>query len=108
LIGPTDRGILIRRSTKKAKGKIQKGDLLKYSQRHKVISNIQEEEAVKVDCNFWDWQESMGGMGSSYKWLKQNPQLMSKDLIHLTVKGYQVSAQKFINRYNLTKLIDKK
>jgi lysophospholipase L1-like esterase len=49
----------------------------------------------------------MGGLGSSYKWLKQNPQLMSKDLIHLTVKGYQVSAQKFIDRYNLTKLIDK-
>ena len=107
LVGPTDRGILIRRSTKKVKGKTQKNDLLKYSQRHKVISSIQEEEAVKVDCNFWDWQESMGGLGSSYKWLKQNPQLMSKDLIHLTVKGYQVSAQKFIDRYNLTKLIDK-
>jgi lysophospholipase L1-like esterase len=106
LIGPTDRGVLVKRSIKKSKGKISKHDLLKFSRRHSLISTIQEDEAQKVGCNFWGWQESMGGPGSSYKWLKQSPQLMSKDLTHLTVQGYQVSAQEFIKKFNLKKLLD--
>jgi len=100
LIGPTDRGVLVKRS-KKQKGKIPKSDLLKFSQRHQLISDIQEEEGKKFNCSFWSWQESMGGLGSSYRWLKQNPQLMSKDLTHLTVQGYQASAQKFYKKFNL-------
>lgn len=106
LIGPTDRGILIRRSLKKSRVKVSKNDLLKYSQRHNLISSIQEEEAKRFGCSFWNWQDSMGGLGSSYKWLKQNPQLMSKDLTHLTVQGYQLSAQKFIQKFNLSKLFE--
>jgi hypothetical protein len=97
---------LVKRSIKKSKGKISKNDLLKFSRRHSLISTIQEDEAQKVGCNFWGWQESMGGLGSSYKWLKQSPQLMSKDLTHLTVQGYQVSAQEFIKKFNLKKLLD--
>jgi hypothetical protein len=38
-------------------------------------------------------QTAMGGQGSAYAWLLANPSLMSKDLTHFTVKGYQRLAQ---------------
>jgi lysophospholipase L1-like esterase len=38
-------------------------------------------------------QTAMGGQGSAYAWQLANPALMSKDLIHFTIKGYQRLAQ---------------
>jgi lysophospholipase L1-like esterase len=39
--------------------------------------------------------DAMGGAGGAYRWAKQTPALMARDLIHFTVPGYQRLAQSF-------------
>jgi lysophospholipase L1-like esterase len=39
--------------------------------------------------------EAMNGAGGAYRWVRQSPPLMARDLIHFTVPGYQRLAQKF-------------
>jgi hypothetical protein len=108
LLGPTDRGTLIARSAKtKPRTNTQKDqrqdsgaptiakELLVYSRVHEQISRIQQTVSQQYGCGFWDWQQAMGGAGGSYAWLKQSPTLMARDLIHLTVAGYQTSARLF-------------
>ena len=96
LIGPTDRGVLVKRSGKqknaKSKKKMAKVDLLKYSLIHQRISTIQNTLSAQYGCTFWSWQDAMGGVGGAYRWLKGNPKLMANDLTHLTINGYQRSA----------------
>jgi lysophospholipase L1-like esterase len=96
LIGPTDRGVLVKRSGKqknsKSKKKMAKVDLLKYSLIHQKISTIQNTLSAQYGCTFWSWQDAMGGVGGAYRWLKGNPKLMANDLTHLTINGYQRSA----------------
>jgi lysophospholipase L1-like esterase len=108
LIGPTDRGILVPSNKHLKKGVKPKlvPDLLKYSKVHATISSIQEQEASIAGCSFWDWQKAMGGMGSAYTWAYEKPPLMSKDLIHLTIPGYQRSARQFSNDFLLKTLIN--
>lgn len=119
LIAPGDRGTLVPR-TRKAK-KLQKGkdakakkdknrhkvtpnarlhsgypaavDLLRFSAIHEKISTIQKEVGARYSCKVWSMQTAMGGQGSAYAWLLANPPLMSKDLTHFTIKGYQRLAQ---------------
>lgn len=110
LIGPGDRGVLVRRSQKKARGATAKrppaktaaarkaapkdtGALLRYARIHQEIAGMQEEVARAAGCSFWNAQEAMGGPGSAYRWGQQG--LMAADLIHFTVKGYQQLAQSF-------------
>jgi hypothetical protein len=81
-------------------------DLLKYSKVHANISSVQEQEANIAGCSFWDWQKAMGGMGSAYTWAFEKPPLMSKDLIHLTIPGYQRSARQFSSDFLLKSLIN--
>ncbi len=115
LLGPTDRGTLIARSSKsqprastqtdQTQGvstapKIVK-ELLAYSRIHEQLSRIQQTVGSKYDCGFWDWQRAMGGPGGSYAWLKQSPPLMARDLTHLTVAGYQASARLFSQQMRL-------
>jgi hypothetical protein len=108
LLGPTDRGTLIARSKKnKPQSSTHKDpshvanesaitkELLVYSRIHEQISRIQQTIGQHYGCGFWDWQRAMGGLGGSYAWLKKNPTLMARDLIHLTVAGYQESARLF-------------
>jgi GDSL-like Lipase/Acylhydrolase family len=108
LLGPTDRGKLIVRSDKtKPRVNTQKDqlqgapspalakELLVYAHIHEQISRIQQTVSQQQGCSFWDWQRAMGGPGGAYAWLKQNPTLMARDLIHLTVAGYQESARLF-------------
>lgn len=108
LLGPTDRGTLIARSGKtKPRANAQKDqaqnsdkasiakELLVYSRVHEQISHLQQAVGQQYGCSFWDWQRAMGGAGGAYAWLRQSPTLMSRDLIHLTVAGYQESARLF-------------
>jgi lysophospholipase L1-like esterase len=108
LLGPTDRGTLIARSkntrprTNTQKDSAQGAgapalskELLVYARIHEQISRIQQTVGQQYSCGFWDWQQAMGGPGGSYAWLKQSPPLMARDLIHLTVAGYQASARLF-------------
>ena len=108
LLGPTDRGILVPSNKHLKKGVKPKPipDLLKYSKVHATISSIQEREASIAGCAFWDWQKAMGGMGSAYTWAFEKPPLMSKDLIHLTIPGYQRSARQFSSDFLLKSLIN--
>jgi lysophospholipase L1-like esterase len=113
LLGPTDRGTLIARSSKsKPRANTQKDpsqgttptlakELLVYSRIHEQISRIQQNVGQQYGCGFWDWQHAMGGPGGSYAWLKQSPPLMARDLIHLTVAGYQASARLFSQQMRL-------
>ena len=108
LIGPTDRGILVPSNKHLKKGVKPKPvpDLLKYSKVHANISSVQEQEANIAGCSFWDWQKAMGGLGSAYTWAYEKPPLMSKDLIHLTIPGYQRSARQFSSDFLLKSLIN--
>jgi lysophospholipase L1-like esterase len=114
LLGPTDRGTLIARSkntrprTNNQKDSAQVAgaptlakELLVYARIHEQISHIQQIVATQQGCSFWDWQQAMGGPGGAYAWLKQSPPLMARDLIHLTVAGYQASARLFSQEMRL-------
>jgi lysophospholipase L1-like esterase len=108
LIGPTDRGILVahHKRTKKGGRPQQPADLLKYAKVHAQISAIQASEASIAGCSFWDWQDAMGGIGSAYTWAYEKPPLMSKDLTHLTIPGYQKSARQFSSDFQLKSLLN--
>ena len=103
LIGPTDRGILTPRPKVKGKTKSKKPprpgkaapDLLRFSKIHQEIGNIQRSVGQRYQCAFWNWQAAMGGPGGAYRWLYKTPPLMARDLIHLTLPGYQQSARDF-------------
>lgn len=117
LIGPGDRGILVRRSQKaKPAARTHKGkqlksakarsksapvvpkagtDLLRFTRIHLEIARLQSQVAAEQGCHFWSMLDAMGGAGGAYRWVGQNPPLMARDLIHFTVPGYQRLAQRF-------------
>ena len=102
LIGPPDRGILVRktsRSSKKTAGKktasALRANMLAYANTHARIAEIQKSMAQANGCGFWDWQLAMGGPGSAYQWYFKASPWMAKDLTHLTRTGYQESARRF-------------
>ena len=118
LIGPTDRGILTPhpKSKGKAAGKGKKAvsqkkaprpkkpqpDLLRFARIHHEISDIQRSVGQRHQCAFWNWQAAMGGPGGAYRWLYKTPPLMARDLIHLTLPGYQQSARDFARDMHFT------
>ena len=103
LIGPGDRGVLVRQSArgKRAKGSKAKRvvmpgknvDLLKYSKIHASIVQIQDKVGAEYGCRAWSMLDAMGGPASAYTWARSKPALMAPDLIHFTVGGYQRLAQ---------------
>ena len=125
LVAPGDRGVLVRRSQKLApaasmnsansvhgkaqSGKLAKGgktstarpelaggaDLLRFTRVHAQIGRIQQQVASAHGCRYWSMLDAMGGAGGAYRWAKQTPALMARDLIHFTVPGYQRLAQSF-------------
>jgi lysophospholipase L1-like esterase len=122
LIAPGDRGILVPRSrkvkktTKNKHAQTQRDkdskkiksrerinyeysavDLLRFSAIHEKISAIQKDVGARYSCKVWSMQTAMGGQGAAYAWLLANPALMSKDLTHFTIKGYQRLAQELAN-----------
>jgi len=107
LIGPTDRGVLVKRSRRKKNRRAPPppANILKYSRIHQRIGNIQNTIAQEFSCSFWSWQDAMGGPGAAYRWLHRSPPLMARDLIHLTIPGYQLSARKFVSDIGLSKYL---
>lgn len=102
LIGPPDRGILVKkaaRSSKKTAGKKSaaalRAEMLAYANTHARIAEIQKNMAQANGCGFWDWQLAMGGPGAAYQWYFKSAPWMAKDLTHLTRTGYQESARMF-------------
>jgi lysophospholipase L1-like esterase len=98
LIGPTDRGVLVKRSSgKKHKyAPAPSKNLLHYAQVHRKLGIIQAAIGKEYSCAFWSWQDAMGGPGGAYLWLRHSPALIARDLTHLSVTGYQLSARKFV------------
>jgi hypothetical protein len=91
LVGPPDRGAIIRR--KRGSRQVASIDqLLRYPRIHQRINEIQAEVGATFGCSAWDWQQAMGGPGSAYGWSRAAPPSMSGDLIHLTSNGYRRSA----------------
>ena len=56
---------------------------------------MQEKLAQEHGCRYWSMLEAMGGSGGAYRWVRNTPPWMAKDLIHFTVPGYQRLAQLF-------------
>jgi hypothetical protein len=97
LIGPTDRGVRIRKpTTSRTRRRVTKPapppDLLKYARVHHEITEVQAEVGRKYNCASWDWQAFMGGPASMYSWVLSTPPLAARDLTHLTPTGYRQSA----------------
>jgi hypothetical protein len=70
-------------------------NLLQYTRIHEEIGQIQNAVAQQQGCTVWSMLQAMGGQGSAYRWARQNPPLMARDLIHFTVPGYQQLAREF-------------
>lgn len=70
-------------------------NLLQYTRIHEDIGRMQSETAQEQGCRVWSMLKAMGGQGGAYRWVRQNPPLMARDLIHFTVSGYQQLAQQF-------------
>ena len=84
LVGPSDRGSKISESE------------FEVWERTQLVAEVQRTVAPDFGCVFWDWQQATGGTGSMIAWNNTNPRLPSNDLIHFTGKGYQVSANQFL------------
>ena len=72
-------------------------NLLQYTAVHQEIGQIQNAVGQENGCKVWSMLNAMGGQGGAYRWVRQNPPLMARDLIHFTVPGYQQLAQQFAN-----------
>jgi hypothetical protein len=94
LIGPPDRGNPAAGARPSARS---------FSERHKVISVIQQQVGNEFGCAFWDWQAAMGGINSARRWEMDDKRLMRADLIHLTSKGYQFSGRLFDRAFPMDK-----
>jgi len=112
LMGPTDRGIWYKRTYTKGKKKLVKPapmpDFFMYSKIHQEITQIQAQVGKEFSCTGWSWQDAMGGPGGAYNWIKQSPPLMAKDLIHLSIQGYQETARQFSRDINLQQMLSTK
>ena len=86
LIGPPDRGVPDTRGSGAA-GR----NALRYAMRHQQVASVQSQVSAEFGCGFWNWQEAMGGLGSSYQWSRASG-LMAPDLIHFSLAGYRASA----------------
>jgi len=72
-------------------------NLLQYTRIHEEIGQIQNAVAQAQGCTVWSMLQAMGGQGGAYRWARQSPPLMARDLIHFTVPGYQQLARQFAN-----------
>jgi hypothetical protein len=70
-------------------------NLLQYTRIHEEIGQIQTTVAQQQGCTVWSMLQAMGGQGGAYRWARQSPALMARDLIHFTVPGYQKLANQF-------------
>lgn len=61
--------------------------------RHRMINQVQERVSREFQCEFWNWQAAMDG--GIQRWSRARPALAQADGIHLTGKGYELSARSF-------------
>lgn len=96
LIGPGDRGVLVRRAARKGRKPTPTGvDLLRFTRIHAEINRLQHRVAEEHGCRFWSMMQAMGGAGGAYRWQSRQPPWMARDLTHFTVAGYQQLARQW-------------
>jgi len=107
LIGPTDRGVLVKRTSRQETqySETPPNNLLHYAQVHHKLGTIQAAIGKEYSCEYWSWQNAMGGEGGAYLWLRHTPSLITRDLTHLSTSGYQLSARKFVADTNLNDFV---
>ncbi|PIE45905.1 MAG: hypothetical protein CSA44_01330 [Gammaproteobacteria bacterium] len=74
--------------------------------RPPLLSQIQQAQARIAKAQgvlFWDWQAAMGGACQVQSLIDKG--LMQEDGVHLTIEGYQHSADAFINYLQAEKLL---
>ncbi len=69
-------------------------DSYTYSMRHKRVADIQTAVGSQYQCATWNMSLAMRELGGAYEMTHQKPPLMANDLIHLTIAGYKLMAQK--------------
>ncbi|MFH1469018.1 MAG: GDSL-type esterase/lipase family protein [Pseudomonadota bacterium] len=84
LVGPSDRFMDL------------KHDRYAIWDRTAGFAQVQREVALASGCAFWDWQQASGGPGSMLAWRLHEPALGSKDGIHFTRAGYELSAERLL------------
>lgn len=61
--------------------------------RHLAINQVQAQVSREFQCEFWNWQAAMDG--GIQRWSTATPALAQADWVHLTGKGYELSARTF-------------
>ena len=59
------------------------------------VQQSQRKIAKQEKTLYWDWAAAMGGNCIVEQWLKQKPELMRPDMVHLSKEGYYLSADRF-------------
>ncbi len=58
------------------------------------VREIQRRVARELGAYYWDWSKVMGRCGLD-RWSRQDPPLAYSDRVHMTTRGYDVSAEAF-------------
>ncbi len=69
----------------------------KYPRYMQAIINIFKRVGEKENVAIWDWNAIMGGKGSIGKWVAEK--LAQSDNIHMTPKGYRLTAALFLKSF---------
>jgi lysophospholipase L1-like esterase len=57
------------------------------------IERVQRDAARQLGCGFFSLRLFMGGEGSYWRWLREDPPLARPDRFHFTAKGYEKQGQ---------------
>jgi lysophospholipase L1-like esterase len=60
-----------------------------------AVREAQRALAVRVGASFWDWSSVMPAHCGAQIWAAASPPLMARDYVHMTLDGYNRSADRF-------------
>lgn len=84
LVGPTDRPLRPDALGNRA-----------HRPRIDAVIRAQKRVAAEYGCGFWDAFDAMGGRGSMKRWVHFG--LGRRDYVHLSAKGYELKAERFLS-----------
>lgn len=60
-----------------------------------AVREAQRALAARIGANFWDWSAIMPAHCGAQVWAAASPPLMARDYVHMTLDGYNRSADRF-------------